>query len=83
MNTTREIERLDNGMLVATLTPEETARRAELIARYKQIEDALWDAKRTAKQARQNVNVFKKHRKAILARLRPLQKIRFPELYHK
>jgi hypothetical protein len=80
MNTTRELEQRDSGILVATLTPEETARRNELKTRYEQIEVALWNAKRMAKQARREVNFLKKHRKCILAKLRPLQKVRFPEL---
>ena len=80
MSTTREIKRLDTGILVATLTPEETAKMAELTARREQLDAALWNAKRESKQARQKVNLLKKQLKAVFADLWPLQKIRFPEL---
>ena len=80
MSTPREIKRMDTGILVAMLTPEETAKMAELTARREQLDAALWKAKRDAKQARQKVNLLKKQLKAISAKLWPLQKIRFPEL---
>ena len=79
MNVTREIKRLDTGILVASLTPAEQAKMAELTARRERLDAALWKAKRDAKQARQKVNLLKKQLKAISAELWPLQKIRFPE----
>ncbi|MEI6197681.1 MAG: hypothetical protein WCS42_25485 [Verrucomicrobiota bacterium] len=80
MSTPREIKRLDTGILVATLTPEETAKMDELTVRRERLDAALWKAKRDAKQARQKVNLLKKQLKAVSAELWPLQKIRFPEL---
>ncbi len=80
MNVTREIKRLDTGILVASLTPEEQANMAELTARRERLDVALGNAKREAKKARQNVNLLKKQIKAVHAELWPLQKIRFPEL---
>lgn len=80
MNITREIKRLDTGILMATLTPEETARLNELTARRDRLDAALWNAKRDAKKARQRANLIKKQCKAVLDELLPLQKIRFPDL---
>ena len=80
MSTPREIKRLDTGILVATLTPDETAKMDELTVRRERLDAALWKAKRDAKQARQKVNLLKKQLKAISAELWPLQKIRCPEL---
>ena len=80
MSTPREIKRLDTGILVATLTPDETAKMDELTVRRERLDAALWKAKRESKQARQKVNLLKKQLKAISAELWPPQKIRFPEL---
>jgi hypothetical protein len=80
MNITREIKRLDTGILVASLTPEEQAKMDALTARCERLDVALWNAKRDAKKARQNVNLLKKQIKAVQVELWPLQKIRFPEL---
>ena len=80
MNITREIKRLDTGILVASLTPEEQAKMDELTARRERLDAALWNAKHDAKKARQNVNLLKKQIKSVQAELWPLQKIRFPEL---
>ena len=80
MNITREIKRLDTGILVASLTPEEQAKMTELTTRCERLDVALWNAKRDAKKARQNVNQLKKQLKSVHAELWPLQKIRFPEL---
>jgi hypothetical protein len=80
MNITREIKRMDTGILVAKLTPEEQAKMDALTARRERLDAALWNARRDAKKARQNVNLLKKQLKAVLAELWPLQKIRFPEL---
>ncbi len=80
MNTTREIKRLDTGILVATLTPSETAKMGELTARRERLDAAFWNAKREAKKTRQKVNLIKRQLKAVHAELWPLQKIRFPEL---
>jgi hypothetical protein len=80
MNTTRETKRLDTGILVATLTPEESAKLDDLTARRDRIDAALFNAKRDAKLARQKVNLLKKQFKAVTAELWPLQKTRFPEL---
>jgi hypothetical protein len=80
MNTTREIKRLDTGILVAKLTPEEQVRLDELAARRDRLDAALWNAKRDAKKARQRANLLKKQYKAVLDELLPLQKIRFPDL---
>ncbi|MGP8054735.1 MAG: hypothetical protein ACLQAH_13070 [Limisphaerales bacterium] len=75
MNLTREIKRMDTGILVAKLTPQEQAKMDELTARHERLDAALWNAKRDAKKARQNVNLLKKQLKAVLAELWPLQKI--------
>ena len=80
MSITREIKRLDTGILVAKLTPAEQAKMDELTAGRERLDAALWNAKRDAKQARQNVNRLKKQLKAVHTELWPLQKIRFPEL---
>jgi predicted nucleic acid-binding protein len=80
MNTTREIKRLDTGILVATLTPEEESRMGELTTRRERMDAALWNAKRNVKKSRQKVNRLKKQLKAIHAELWPLQKLQFPEL---
>jgi ABC-type transporter Mla subunit MlaD len=80
MNITREIKRLDTGILVASLTPEEQAKMAELTAQRERLDAALWQASGTAKQARQKVNRLKKQLKTITTELWPLQKIQFPEL---
>ena len=80
MNITREIKRLDTGILVATLTPEEKAKMAKLTARRERMDAALWQASRAARQSRQKVNQLKKQLIAITAELWPLQKIQFPEL---
>lgn len=80
MNPPRETKRLDTGILVATLTPEESAKLDELTARRSRIDAALFNAKRDAKQARQKVNLLKKQLKAVTTELWPLQKTRFPEL---
>ena len=80
MSTPREIKRLDTGILVATLTPDETAKMDELTVCRERLDAALWKAKRDAKQARQKLNLLKKQQKAISAELWPLQKIRVPEL---
>ena len=61
MSTPREIKRLDTGILVATLTPDETAKMDELTVRRERLDAALWKAKRDAKQARQKVNLLKKN----------------------
>jgi hypothetical protein len=80
MNIPRKIKRLDTGILVAELTPEEQARLDELTARRERLEAVLWNAKRDAKKTRQQVNLLKKQIKALMLELWPLQKIRFPEL---
>ena len=80
MNITREIKRLDTGILVATLSPQERVIMDDLTARRERLDAALWNAKRDAKEARQKVNRLKKQLKAVTAELWPLQKIRFPEL---
>jgi hypothetical protein len=80
MNALRETKRLDTGILVATLTPDETGKMEELTARRDRLDAALWNAKGDAKRARQKVNLLKKQLKAVTAELWPLQKIRFPEL---
>ena len=80
MNVTREIKRLDTGILVASLTPEEQAKMAKLTAQRERLDAALWQASCTARQARQKVNRLKKQLKAITDELWPLQKIQFPEL---
>ena len=64
MNITREIKRMDNGILVAKLTPQEQAKMDELTARRERLDAALWNAKRDAKKARQNVNLLKKQLKS-------------------
>ena len=79
MSIAREIKRLDTGILVATLTPEEQAKMDELTAQRDRLDATLWNAKRDAKQARQKVNLIKKQLKAVQTQLWPLQKIRFPE----
>jgi chaperonin cofactor prefoldin len=80
MNPTREITVQDNGLLVATLTPEEAAKMAELEARSEQVEVALSNAKREARKARERVKVLKRQLKIINAKRWPLIKTRFPEL---
>ena len=80
MNVTREIKRLDTGILVASLTPEEQAKMAELTAGRERLDAALWQASGAARQARQKVNRLKKQLKTITTELWPLQKIQFPEL---
>ena len=79
MNPTREIKQTESGMLVASLTPEEQAKMDELYARREKIEVALCNGKRKAKQARENVRLFKAQLKIVNGKLWPLEKIRFPE----
>ena len=80
MSLTRETKRMDTGILVATLTPEELAKMDELTARRDRLDAAFWTARHEAKKARQNVSLLQKQIKAVLAELWPLQKARFPEL---
>ena len=80
MNITRKTNRLDTGILVAELTPDEQAKVDELTARRDRLDAALWNAKRDGKKARQKVNLLKKQIKAVTTELWPLQKTRFPEL---
>ncbi len=80
MKITREIKRMDTGILVAEVTSQEQAIMDELSTRRERLDAALRNARRDAKKARQNVNQLKKQLKAVLAELWPLQKIRFPGL---
>ena len=80
MSITRETKRMDTGILVATLTPEELAKMDELTARRDRLDADFWNARREAKKTRQNVNRLQKQIKAVQAELWPLQKARFPEL---
>jgi hypothetical protein len=83
MNTTRKIEREGDGVLVVALTPEETAKWDELLAAQEQVEVALYDARRVARKAFSQVGFYKQYREAILAQIRPLHRIKFPEMHQK
>ncbi len=80
MNSTREIKRMDTGILVATLTPEEEAKMDELIGERRRIRKAQLNANHDAKQARQKLILLKKQWRAVTAELLLIQRIRFPEL---
>ena len=81
MNTTRKIERGNDGVMVVALTPEEQVKWDDLLARLEQIDIALADAKRIARLERNKVGFYLKYRKSILTQLIPLHQIQFPE-YH-
>jgi hypothetical protein len=83
MNTTRKIERQRDGVMVVALTPEEQAEWDDLFARLEQIDIALADAKRAARWARSKVGFYLTYRKSIVAQIRPLHQIQFPEFHLK
>jgi hypothetical protein len=83
MNTTRKIERRSDGLLVATLTPEEQAEWEELHARLEQVEIAWYDARRAARKALGEAGFYEEYREAILAQIHRLKEIQLPELYRK
>jgi hypothetical protein len=83
MNTTRKIERHSTGVLIAALTPEEAAKWDELQAAKEKVEVALRDARRDARVALGEVRFFAQYREALCAQIRPLHRLKFPELYQK
>jgi hypothetical protein len=83
MNTTRKIERESDGVIVVALTPEEQAKWDDLFARLEQVNIALADAKRAAWWARNKVGFYLNYRKSLVAQIRPLHQIHFPEFHLK
>jgi hypothetical protein len=83
MNLTRKTERGNDGVMTVALTPEEQAKWDDLFARLEQVEIALADAKRVAIRKRSEMYFFWKYRRSIVAQMRPLHQIQFPEFYLK
>jgi hypothetical protein len=83
MNTTRKIEHHSDGVIVVTLTPEEQAKWNDLFARLEQVDIALADAKRAAWWASNKVDFYLNYRKSLVAQIRPLHQIQFPEFHLK
>lgn len=83
MNITRKVEHQSDGVMVVALTSEEQARWEDLNARFEQIDVALADARRAARQARKKVVFYLKYRRSLLALIRPLHQIQFPEFHLK
>ncbi|HEY1718300.1 MAG TPA: hypothetical protein VGH42_08420 [Verrucomicrobiae bacterium] len=81
MNITRKTEHQSDGVMVVALTPEEQAKWDDLIARFEQADIALAEARRIARRARSEVEFYLKYRQSIVALMRPLHQIQFPE-YH-
>lgn len=83
MNLTRKIEQDNDGVMVVALTPEEQTKWDDLYARLEKIEIALANAKRVAIRARSEVGFYLKYRRSIIAQMRPLHQIQFPEFHLK